>query len=84
MTTEVPAGVLEVTGAMQQLVEKDGGRLEIVEYVSTAGVLRVNYLTGTNDDCSTCSITHEMMRDFLLEGIRSHSIDIHTVEVGGA
>jgi Fe-S cluster biogenesis protein NfuA len=71
----------EVIGTMNELVSRDGGLIEFNSYAPADKSIQVNYRVGENDDCATCLITPEMLKDFLLESFRSHGMDVDAVAV---
>jgi Fe-S cluster biogenesis protein NfuA len=71
----------EVIGTMNELVARDGGLIELSSYLPSDKSIHVNYRVGQNDECSTCLITPEMLKDFLLESFRSHGMDVDEVDV---
>lgn len=73
--------IAEVLGAMRAIVARDGGVLELAGYQSGGGVVRVRYTVGHNDECATCTISPAMMREFLLEGLRSHDLAVDDVQI---
>jgi Fe-S cluster biogenesis protein NfuA len=73
--------VNEVVDAMNQLVQRDGGAIELAAYQPGDPVVRVNYKVGKNDDCDTCLISPEMLKDFLLEGFNSRNLGVRDIEV---
>jgi Fe-S cluster biogenesis protein NfuA len=74
--------VVEVLDAMNSLVARDGGAIELTSYSPSA--VQVRYTLGKNDECDTCMITPEMLKDFLLEGFRSHELTVQDVRVDPA
>jgi Fe-S cluster biogenesis protein NfuA len=73
------AEITEVIGAMNELVARDGGNVTVLGF--EAARLELAYSTGNNDECDTCMITPETMKDFVAEGLRSRGIAVHDVVV---
>jgi hypothetical protein len=80
MSTTDPV-IEEVIGTMNELVARDGGVIELSSYLPADKSIQVNYRVGENDECATCLITPEMLKDFLLESFRSHGMDVDEVDV---
>jgi Fe-S cluster biogenesis protein NfuA len=73
--------VNEVIDAMGQLVARDGGTLRLSNYQPGGATVEVQYTVGKNDECETCLISPEMLRDFLLEGFRARELGVEDVQV---
>lgn len=73
--------VNEVLDAMNQLVARDGGALQLASYQPGDAIVHVQYKVGKNEECDTCLISPEMLRDFLLEGFRARELQVEEVQV---
>ena len=82
MDDERTASINEVVDAMNAIVQRDGGAVELISDPSTAHVVELRYRAGHNDDCeTTCSIPPEVLRTFVVEGLRSHNVEFEDVRV---
>lgn len=79
---EHQTAITEVVSAMNELVAKDGGTIDIIGFNDRR--LDVNYQVGVNDDCPTCLITPEILHDFILEGLRARDVPVDDVLVQNA
>jgi Fe-S cluster biogenesis protein NfuA len=79
--SEYDAQINEVIDAMNELVARDGGIITVLGYEEEAARLQLQYDTGSNDECDTCLITPETLRDFVKEGLRSHGLMVQDVLV---
>lgn len=73
-------GIIDsVLADMSQIVEPDGGKVTLRRYDPNSRTLVVEYQQGRNDNCDTCTIDAGMLRQFIVESLRSH--DVLTEEV---
>jgi Fe-S cluster biogenesis protein NfuA len=79
---EHQTAITEVVSAMNELVAKDGGAIDVIGFGD--GQLDVNYKVGVNDECATCLITPEILHDFILEGLRARDVPVDDVRVESA
>ena len=72
-------GVKLVVEQFQEIVRPDGGRVELLGV--EGDLLRVAYQPGRNDQCASCVISPENLRDMLLDVLPQHDPAIRRVEV---
>lgn len=73
--------VIEVIEAMNEVVARDGGSLKLVRYDDKGRVLSVEFAAGVNEDCDACSISSEMLGEFLVAGLEARDIKVAKVDV---
>lgn len=73
------AEIEAVLANMSQVVEPDGGKVTLRRYDPNSQTLVVDYRQGRNDNCDTCTIDPDMLRQFIEQSLKSH--DILTKEV---
>jgi hypothetical protein len=68
-----------VVGQFRQIVSGDGGKLELLSEAN--GVVEVRYAPGHNDQCATCVLEPDDLRQMLLEAMQMHDESIKAVSV---
>jgi Fe-S cluster biogenesis protein NfuA len=76
--------IKEVLDAMNEVIARDGGLLQLADYDQEQAIVEVVYRNQPADDCEACAITPEMMQDFLLDGFRARDVEVSEVRVIGA
>lgn len=71
----------EVIERINGIVAPDGGRVVLLGSDASEAVVRVRYDMAVNDSCSTCTITPEMLEQFLLESLETHGVQVNRVVV---
>ena len=62
-----------------EIVRPDGGSLELIAVEGET--LRIAYRPGHNEQCASCVISPENLRDMLLDVLPQHDPSIRRVEV---
>jgi hypothetical protein len=75
----VSEAVKLVVEQFQEIVRPDGGALELLGV--EGDLLRVAYRPGTNEQCASCVISPDNLRDMLLDVLPAHDASIRRVEV---
>lgn len=73
------AAVASVIEQFQEIVGPDGGRIELLGV--EGDLLRIAYRPGQNEQCASCVISAENLRDMLLDVLPQHDPAIRRVEV---
>ena len=71
--------VVRLVQEFGEIVRPDGGSLELLSVEGET--LRVAYRPGHNEQCATCVISPENLRDMLLDVLPQHDPSIRQVEV---
>jgi hypothetical protein len=75
----VSEAVKRVVAEFGEIVRPDGGSLELLSV--EGDTLRVSYRPGHNEQCASCVISPENLRDMLLDVLPQHDASIRRVEV---
>jgi hypothetical protein len=75
----VSEAVKRVVEEFGEIVRPDGGSLELLGV--EGDLLRVAYRPGRNEQCASCVISPENLRDMLLDVLPQHDASIRRVEV---
>ena len=68
-----------VVQAMDEIVKPDGGSVRLLS--RDGATLRVGYKEGVNEQCETCVISAETLRDMMGDLLRDHDPDIAEIVV---
>jgi len=75
----VSEAVERVLKEFGEIVRPDGGSLELIAVEGET--LRIAYRPGHNEQCASCVISPENLRDMLLDVLPQHDPSIRRVEV---
>jgi Fe-S cluster biogenesis protein NfuA len=75
----VSEAVQRVIEQFGEIVRPDGGSVELLSV--EGDTLRVAYRPGHNEQCASCVISPENLRDMLLDVLPQHDPSIRRVEV---
>jgi hypothetical protein len=75
----VSEAVKQVVEQFQEIVGADGGQVRMIGV--EGDLLRVSYKPGHNEQCASCVISPENLRDMLLDVLPGHDASIRRVDV---
>jgi Fe-S cluster biogenesis protein NfuA len=73
------ADAQQVVEQFNEIVKPEGGAVEMLSV--DGGVLRVRYVPGTNEECASCVLTADELRDMMKESVQTFDPSIEAVEV---
>ena len=75
----MPNATQRVIEHFQHIVKPDGGELELLGEAD--GVVRLRYLPGHNQECETCVLSADDLKELMTEAIQQQDPAIRAVEL---
>lgn len=72
-------GIQTVLDHFQSILDADGGKLELLGV--TDGVMKLSYQPGVNENCESCVLTPEDLKELVEEAAKRHDPSIRCVEL---
>lgn len=75
----IDPGIEKVLDLFRQIINTDGGKLDLVEQED--GTIRLRYTPGHNEECPDCVLTPESLQAMMQESMQVHAPHITRVEL---